>query len=299
MTTTNDHAAEDRPADWDPPADLAADTAVTRLEKAPGWYVADLPGAWDFATPSGGVLMTIALRAMQAELSDAGLRPMSANALFMSPVPNGPVEVRVEVMRRGGAAAQLRAALSSTSSPGPGLEVSATFVRDRSGPDFTGRAVPDLPGPQDAAPAREAFGGFVPRFLRNYEVRLAEGPPFWLDTGWEAGPARSARWFRHLVAQRAATGLLDPLVIPPVVDTMPPALMAGLGPEAKFFYPSLDLTVHFLADTGAEWLLVRTSSARALSGFATADCEVWADGTDLIAYATQTMIVRSQVPELS
>ena len=32
--------------------DLAADTAVTRLKVAPGWYTANLPDVWNFLTPS-------------------------------------------------------------------------------------------------------------------------------------------------------------------------------------------------------------------------------------------------------
>ena len=44
--------------------DLARDTAVTRLKAAPGWYTASLGPEWNFVTPSGGVLMTIAMRAM-------------------------------------------------------------------------------------------------------------------------------------------------------------------------------------------------------------------------------------------
>jgi hypothetical protein len=79
--------------------DLTSDTAVRRLAAAPGWYTADLPHAWDFRTPSGGVLMTVAMRAMQAELDDPALRPISANTHFCSPVPAGPLEVRVEVLR--------------------------------------------------------------------------------------------------------------------------------------------------------------------------------------------------------
>ena len=63
-------------------ADLAADTAVKRLEKAPGWYTADLPETWNFFTPSGGVLMTVALRAMRDELAQPDFRLLSATSLF-------------------------------------------------------------------------------------------------------------------------------------------------------------------------------------------------------------------------
>src|SRR4029453_1378473 len=115
--------------------DLSEDTAVTRLRAAPGWYTANLSPHWNFRSPSGGVLMTVAMRGMTAELADPGLRPVSANTHFCSPVPAGPLEVRVEILRHGNAAAQIRAELSSTSMPGPGLEVSATFVRERDGVD--------------------------------------------------------------------------------------------------------------------------------------------------------------------
>ena len=77
------------------PRDLAADTAVTRLKVAPGWYTASLPDAWNTITASGGVLMTVAMRAMQEELADPDLRPLSANTHFCSPVPAGSPTVRL------------------------------------------------------------------------------------------------------------------------------------------------------------------------------------------------------------
>src|SRR5262245_56886097 len=90
------------------PSDLARGTAVGPLKAAPGWYTAMLPDDWSFATPSGGVLMTVALRAMRAELSSADLLPVSATTVFCSPVPAGPLEIRVETLRKSGGAAQMR-----------------------------------------------------------------------------------------------------------------------------------------------------------------------------------------------
>lgn len=74
-------------------ADLAADTRVQRLPAAPGWYTAELSRSWSFITPSGGVLMTIAMRAMRAELYDPELAPISATTVFCLPVPHGPLEI--------------------------------------------------------------------------------------------------------------------------------------------------------------------------------------------------------------
>lgn len=279
--------------------DLARDTAVTRLAAAPGWYTADLPSAWNFMTPSGGVLMTVAMRAMQAELNDPALRPVSANTHFCSPVPAGPLEIRVEVLRHGNLAAQLRAQLSSTTVPGPGLEVSATFGRDRDGLDVVDAAVPAVPPPLDCEriEARNA-GSFRPPFLENFDWRLGRGAPWW-TTGWEPGPARMARWFRYLTPQHLPDGRYDPLAIPPIADTMPPALFQKLGPGSPSFHaPSLDLTIHFLDDTTSEWLLTDVHVRRARAGYASADCEIWDDGGRLVAFATQTMILRKRPQQL-
>lgn len=275
-------------------ADLAHDTAVSKLPAAPGWYTAELSNAWDFRTPSGGVLMTVAMRAMSRELNDPAMRPISAHTHFCSPVPAGPLEVRVEVLRHGRAAAQVRAELSSSAVPGPGLEVSATFGVDRDGVDMIDVEPPTLPRPDDSQRFDEAstVDRARPRFFSNFDTRLAEGHIWWRK-GWPAGPARIARWFRYLVPQHLADGRFDPLAIPPIADTMPPALVQKLGPDHEpFFAPSLDLTVHFLEDTCREWILTRVHARRARAGYATADVEIWDDEGRLVALATQMMMLR-------
>ncbi|HYD48260.1 MAG TPA: thioesterase family protein [Terriglobales bacterium] len=275
--------------------DLAADTKVTKLAVAPGWYTAQLSDAWSFRTPSGGVLMTVALRAMEQELAYPGFRVISANTHFLSPVPAGPLEIRVEVLRRGTAAAQLRAQLSSTITPGPGLEVSATFGREREGVDVIDVDPPQVPGPEAARQIqRPPLIGEEgePPFFQNFDHRLALGEPWWTK-GWTAGPARMARWFRYRTPQSLAEGRLDPLAIPPVADTMPPALVQKLGPDRQPFHaPSLDLTIHFLEDTTSQWLLTDVHAVRARAGYATANCQIWDEHGTLVAVATQMMILR-------
>jgi acyl-CoA thioesterase len=274
------------------PHDLRRDTAVTRLAAAPGWYTAGLPPAWNFRTPSGGVLMTVAMRAMEAELGDPALRPLSANTHFCSPVPAGPLEVRVEVLRHGNVAAQVRAALSSTTTPGPGLEVSATFGRARAGVEVVDVDFPPVVPPAEAAPIVPGERDFRPPFLENFECRLGRGARWW-TSGWAPGPARMGRWFRYRVPPTLPDGRLDPLALPPIADTMPPALCQKLGPDAPPFHaPSLDLTVHFLEDATPGWLLTWVHARRARAGWATADCEIWNEDGRLIAFATQMMMLR-------
>jgi acyl-CoA thioesterase len=282
------------------PSDLARDTAVTRLAVAPGWYTAELSHAWDFRTPSGGALMTVAMRAIEQELADPALRPLSANTHFCSPVPAGPLEIRVEVLRHGGAAAQIRAQLTSTTMPGPGLEVSATFVREREGFEFTDTEPPPVPPPdqcQSFDDIPESAERLRPPFFANLDSRLASGHLWW-RRGWQPGRAQIARWFRYKIPQRLPDGRLDRFAIPPIADTMPPALIQKLGPDhPPFFAPSLDLTVHFLEDTTCDWLLTVVHARRARAGYATADVEIWDEQRRLIAYATQTMMLRRREPD--
>jgi acyl-CoA thioesterase len=281
------------------PRDLAQDTAITPIDVAPGWYTADLCEAWNIRTPSGGALMTIAMRAMQTELGDPDLRPLSANTHFCSPVPAGPLEIRVEVLRHGGAAAQVRAQLCSTSIPGPGLEVSATFGRERKGIDFLDVEPPPV-APPDDLPVIDSMGVGSPPFFMNLETRIAIGHAWWDSDVWEPGKARMARWFRYRVPQRLVDGRLDPMAIPPIADTMPPALIQRVGPKREpFFAPSLDLTLHFLEDTTSQWLLTDVHVRRARAGYASAQSEIWDQNGRLVAVAVQMMMLRRAPETLS
>ncbi len=284
-------------------ADLAADTAVRADPDRPGRYHVALPDHWDYMLPSGGVVMTCALRAAAAHLAmlDAAdgprppLRLASATTIFPSPVHPGPLLVDVHVIRRGGSTAQVRVSLihaKATADEAP-LELLATFCRDRKGPDViaaaypaSARAVADSPVAEDGARGNphERF-----RFYQQLECRLADGEPFW-QPSFAAGPARYARWFRYKVPQRDADGRFDRLALPPLVDTMPTALHRAIGPGAyRFYAPSLDLTIYFVDDTPREWMLVHVVSRRARAGWAIADAEVWDDEGRLVAYGSQAM----------
>ena len=285
--------------DSDTPADLAADTAVYR-DADEGHYRGVLPGSWDFQTPSGGVLTTSVLRAMRDVLGDTGLRLRSSTTVFCRPVPAGPYRVTVEVLRRGNVAAQLRGALwpdEDRAHAAVGLEVQATFARTLDGPDATFRRFPDdVPGPADCDDFLGPRLADAPPFLHQVECRLAVGARWW-EAGWQAGDARYARWFRYRKPQQTGDGHLDPFAIPPLADTMPAAVVAGLGPSSpRRLYPSLDLTLHYLGDTDAEWLLVQARGVRAMDGYASAEVDVWDPSQRLVAYGSQTMLVRRSSP---
>lgn len=275
------------------PADLAVDTAVTRI--GDGRYACTLPTHWNYWTPSGGVLMTVAMRAITAELNDPTQRPISATTIFCAPVLAGPLEVAVTVLRRGKLATQARASLSAGGELG--LEVVATYGGERPWVDVTMTAAPAVPDPDKVPSIDPADQRVVPNFIRNLDHRRVIGSMWWMPETWVRGD-RSGYWYRYLRPQRLVDGRLDPLALPPLIDTMPPALCAMVGPDARaFLAPSLDLTVHFLRDTTSEWLLTHAHCREARAGYATADLEVWDQARRLVAVGTQMMVLRRR-PEL-
>jgi acyl-CoA thioesterase len=278
------------PAPTGHPGDLARDTAAIAV--APGRWRVDLSDRWNYLYPSGGAIVTAALRAAVAELADPSLRLASTTTVFCVPIEAGALDLEVVVLRKGKATAQVRVMLRTPAAPGEiAAEVQATFCRDRGGPDVIGARFPDVPMPDACADADDGHpvnphGRFG--FYKNYDCKIAEGGRYWLP-GFAAGPPRFARWFRYRVPQYTGR-TLDRLALPPVVDTMPTSLLEAIGPSSyRFYAPSLDLTMHVLDDTEREWLLVRSYCRRARVGWATAEVEVWDDAKRLVAYGTQAM----------
>ena len=277
-------------------ADLAVDTAVRADPEVAHRYHVALPDHWDYLLPSGGVAMTCALRAAQAEIAEPAMRLASATTIFATPIHPGALVADVHTIRRGNAAAQVRVMLRHQlhKEPGPQLELLATFCRERKGPDVIGARFPEVAALADSGPVEDGteknpHARF--RFYHQLECRLADGPAFWRPD-FAAGPARYARWLRYRTPQRDAGGQLDRLALPPLVDTMPTALHRAIGPgDYRFYAPSLDLTVYTVDDTDREWLLVSTTVRRARAGWAIGDAEVWDDAGKLVAYGTQAMFL--------
>ena len=279
------------------PANLSVDTAPVRT--GDGTYRVELPDSWNFRFPSGGTLMTAALRAAQVELGEPELRIRSASTIFSSPIEVGTLDVAVRMIRRGGVAAQAHVSLRNAGAS-DGLEVLATFARTRNeGPVFVDAKRPDVPPPLETAviksptPVKKRW---VPKIFRQMEARLADGHQ-WEGEPWAPREARIVRWVRYRVPQRLDDGTYDPLSLPPIMDAMPPSTMQKLGPGfTPFVAPSLDLTVHFLKSITSDWVLTDTHTRYAGDGYGSASVHVWDEAGNLVGYATQMWIFR-KVPE--
>jgi len=281
------------------PADLATDTAVRADPATPGRYHLTLPDHWDYLMPSGGVVMTCALRVAEAAVGDPQLRFVSATTIFCTPIKNGPQVADAVVLRRGGSTAQVRVALRDGSGEA-GLEMTATFMRERKGPDVRGVAIPKVRSLADSLPADDGAGNNPHarfRFYQQLDCKIADGDRYWHD-GLVPGPARYARWLRYKTPQRDGAGRLDRLALPPLIDTMPTALHRAIGPGPyRFYAPSLDLTTYVIDDTMREWLLVAITLRQAKGGWGIADAEVWDDEGRFLAYGAQAMYIHGVAGE--
>jgi hypothetical protein len=81
------------------PRNLRADTLLTADPEIAGRFHADIPDGWKVVYVFGGVTMYTALRAMQEALGRPELALVTANAIFVAPVPARPGDHR----RRGAA----------------------------------------------------------------------------------------------------------------------------------------------------------------------------------------------------
>ncbi len=280
------------------PADFIADTRVEAV--GDGLYRCDLSDRWNASVyPFGGVACAIALRAAEAELGSSAQRLRTTTSVFVSPVPVGPLEIRVERLRIGRGMSQLQATARAAGSREGGLTLFAAYGQEREGFSFVDSEPPEAPPPEQCPLPAEPPPGFRrwrSTFFEQLDSRIVRMNPPW-TSDWTAGRAEAVRWLRYRRAPRLADGTLDPLALVAISDTMPPAIGQKLGPDHPFFFaPSCDLTVHFFESTRHEWLLVRSRCRQAGGGYASAECEIWSVDGRLLVYATQLMFLRFEPP---
>lgn len=272
------------------------DTAVSAA--GGGRYTADLPPAWNLnPLPQGGVVTAIALRAMAAELADEGQTLRTMHTVFAGQVAHGPLDVEVEVLRRGRSMSHLRAEVRNPGvDRGKGHTTTAVFGRSREGFEFTDAVRPSVPSPRFCPSFRDPpppESGWEPPgdpwpFWQRVEGRPALGVAPWDDALRTS--SLQASWRRFDEPPLLDDGTLDPFAVVTLCDTMPGAVGQRTGPTGRdWFGPSVDLTVHLLAPATTEWLLGVNRARHAGDGYASVDMELWDEEGTLVAYATQAM----------
>ena len=262
-------------------------------------FTATISEGWQLAVaPQGGAVAALAVRAMERALDhpDQTLRTMTA--MFAGVVSCGPVEVDVQVLRRGRSMSQLTATVRN---PGQeaGLTALAAFGTPRRGFEFTELVMPDVPGPEGVRGFRDPLPEGVVFELdgppRPFWDQVVEGRPVIGRAPWEPfvdGPAEAAIWYRLDDPPVRDEGTLD--VAGPIVlcDTMPSSVGQKLGPETgDWFAPSVDYTLHLFRPAPPGWLLAHHHARHAGDGYASVDLALWDPaGPHLVAYGTQVML---------
>jgi acyl-CoA thioesterase len=275
---------------------FARSTSVTPIGN--GRYTGDVGPEWNCPiVPQGGMIVAIAARAMGAELG--GELPLrSISVVFAAPVQPGPVEIDVQVIRKGRSMSQCLATVHN-----PGSEIGTTaiavFGGVRPGFEFTGTAPPVVPRVDDCPSFRDPVPDDIDfefdhepfPFWQNIEGKPAIGTPPWEDSAGNE-PLR-AIYNRFEEDVRLDDGRWDPLALVALADTMPGGVFEHLGRVSDGWAPpSADCTVHVVGDVRSEWALCVSRARKAYDGYASIDIEIWDVEPEvpvLAVYGTQVM----------
>ncbi len=281
-------------------APFVAATSVEPL--GDGHYRATIDPSWNLRPlPQGGIVTAAALRAMADLLDEPGQTLRTLHTMFCAQVPDGDLDISVELLRRGRSMSHLRAEVRPVEAP-RGHLTAAVFGSERRGFDFT-----DLDPPDAIAPPGEcgSFRDPPPPEAGEFEemafwAERVEGRPLIGHAPWkEFVPDRAERayWYRFDEPPFLDDGSLDPLALVVLADTMPGAVGERVGPQQRsWFAPSIDLTVHVLDACRSPWVLAHNRARFAGHGYASADMALWDCGDDgtarprLVAYATQLFL---------
>ncbi|HEV3226174.1 MAG TPA: thioesterase family protein [Acidimicrobiales bacterium] len=280
---------------------FADDTRVTPV--GVNRYDATIRESWNLRPlPQGGFVTALALRAMADALAHPDQRLRTLHTAFVAQVAHGPVSIDVELLRQGRSMSHLRAEVRNVDAA-RGHLTTAIFGSTRPGFEFTDLEPPvGVPSPADCPsfrdpppPGVEVMSDEMPFWRDLVEGRNAIGHPWWEP--YVPDRAERAMWYRFDDPPMLDDGTMDPLAVVVLADTMPGAVGEKVGPQERmWFAPSVDLTVHVLADCRSPWLLAHNRARHAGDGYASSDMAMWdcgVDGTDaprLVAYATQLFL---------
>lgn len=236
----------------------------------------------------GGALLATAAAALEATTE----RPLVwLNGQFLSHAgASATLDIDVDVLVAGHQTTQAAAAIRVGDAEV--LRVSAALG---SRPFPLGDAVwatppPDVP-PPDPASTRRLGPGPAGRIIDRHQIHLALGRYF-DELNGTPGPGRAALWSRVVDGPRTLSAA--DLVVVSDFPILP--MCDALG--VRVFGNSLDDTVRIVArDVPAQWLLHDVTTEAAADGFVHSTTRLWADGTTLLAVASQTMVLREVGPD--
>jgi len=147
------------------------------------------------------------------------------------------------------------------------------------------QTMPDAPAPHDCEPV--AHDPATNSLHLHVDVRVARGMYGFSGTGTPSGDDRSMLWVRMPDVEHDAGALAI------IADYMPSALGNALGHVTSC--TSIDNTIRFANMVPSEWILCDNRIEYIGNGFGYGSVNMWSQTGELMATASQSMIVR--VPE--
>jgi acyl-CoA thioesterase len=242
---------------------------ATRLEGEDGRFSTRLDEAWEIWGPSGGYLAAIALSAAgrRAEIP----RPASFYCHFLSPPAFDEVELRVEVLKRGGRSEALSVAMTQREKP-----ILQALVR-------TAAEAPGYRHQEPEAPSVARPDASVLIHPERYS--------FWNNVTWrrpesaETATAAVVRdWLRFEPTACFDDPFIDasrPLIL---LDTFGWPAVYERHRGSDYTAPNLDICVNFHRSAAdSEWLLIDHECPVADDGLLGVSGRVWSDDGRLLA----------------
>jgi hypothetical protein len=266
------------------------DVATAVRQIGPGRYAAEVDPAWSIGgRPNGGYLMAIVARAGVALAGGGHPDPLAVSASFPSSPAQGPVEIEVDVVRRGRAFTVLRARLTQDGEPQVDALVTCGRLPESAQTLYDGSTRPELPSREECYQLPTEGPGF--EVLLMSVVRQELDPAV---LGWAQGRPSGepeVRGYLSLMDGREP----DPLSLVLAVDAAPPPTF-GLG--VRGWVPTVQLSAWVRQRPAPGPLVVRSraglvTTTAAGTGFTDETCEVWDSTGALVATGNQLAGLRT------
>ena len=275
------------------PRSILDDLVLAPVAGIDGRFSLSFDPGWKVLYVFGGVTFAALVQAVVDHLGREDLTPISAQATYIEPVVDGPAAVHVDIIRSGRRGAQARATLWNTADPtdegSPAITMDVMLGRpDAEVGGFLNTAIPaDAGRPADGLPRDAMADRFVDvPFHHQSDFRMIGS----LEDLAIPEP-RSVSWFRLFASPIDESGAWRPAALALPGDMMGPVVSRGMNGE-RFFVVTLQLSIQWFAPARSEWICQHAVGLRAGSGFATGTTELFDEAGTLVAFATQTALMR-------
>lgn len=248
-------------------------------------FHADLHPDWTVAgKPNGGYLLAVIGRAAGEVFGPDLPHVLAASAHYLTAADPGPVDIEIEVLRRGRRTGQARGRVVQ----GGTVRVEALLTTGRLDPDarpvFTDRHRPELPAREQCVRMPAAAPDGTPTPLLGHVDERLDPAGLGFATGRPGGRNRLSGWL-SLPEEEP----FDPVSLLFAVDAFPPATL-DLG--SRGWVPTLELTAYVRAVPAPGPVCVLQSASLIDDDRVDETCLVWDSRSRLVAQATQLAAVR-------